>query len=316
MSRTRSTDAAAGPGAGRPPIETGHFVEVQPGIRLHTARCGDPDAPLLLCLHGFPESWMAWRDVLWRLAADRYAVAPDLRGFNLSSAPPEPSAYRVGELIRDLDGLIAALGRERIDLVGHDWGGALAWTYAVARPERVRRLVILNAPHPVPFARMLAGDPAQQAASRYMNWLRRPGSEAALAENDFARLDQFFLASGGAGWFDAETRDAYHRAWSQPGALTGGVNYYRASPLYPPTDADPGAARLNLDPADFVVRAPTLVVWGEQDRALLPGLLDGLEEVVPDLRIERLPEATHWLLHEQPERIAASIRSFLGSASP
>jgi epoxide hydrolase 4 len=293
-------------------ITSGHFVEVQPGIRLHYASAGDPDKPLLLCLHGFPEFWSAWEPVLPLLADRFHAVAPDLRGFNLSSKPPEVRAYGARELVKDIDGLAAALGHERFDLAGHDWGGALAWTYAIHRPRQVRRLVIFNAPHPVPFARMLAGDPAQQAASRYMNWLRRPGSEERLAENDFARLDQFFAEAGGSGWFAGDTRAAYHRAWSQPGALTGGVNYYRASPFHPPTDTDPGAARLALDPNDFVVDVPTLVIWGERDRALLPGLLDGLEAVVPALRIERLPACSHWLLHEQPGRIAGLIRDFLG----
>jgi epoxide hydrolase 4 len=324
-------------------IATGNFAQVQPGIRLHYASAGSPDQPLLLCLHGFPEFWMAWESVLPRFAERFHAVAPDLRGFNLSSCPPEVSSYRASELVRDIDGLATALIAQRprvrsdarsdgasdprsdgasnirsddasdtrFDLIGHDWGGALAWTYAIAHPERVRRLVILNAPHPVPFARMLADDPAQQAASRYMNWLRRPGSEGPLAEDDFARLDRFFLAMGGARWYHGETRTAYHRAWAQPGALTGGVNYYRASPLHPPTETDPGARRLALDPKAFTVRVPTLVVWGEGDLALLPGLLDGLDEVVPDLTIERLPEATHWLLHEQPARIASLISDFL-----
>jgi epoxide hydrolase 4 len=292
-------------------ITTGQYADVRPGVRLHYASTGEPGQPLLLCLHGFPEFWRAWQPVLPRFADRFHAVAPDLRGFNLSSRPAEPSAYKVRELLEDVDGLVAALGHDRFDLVGHDWGGALAWIYAIARPQRVRRLVTLNSPHPVPFARLLADDPAQQAASRYMNWLRRPGSEGPLAENDFARLDSFFLAMGGAAWYHGETRAAYHEAWSQPGALTGGVNYYRASPLYPPTETDPGARRLKLDPKDFVVRVPTLVIWGEQDHALLPGLLDGLDEVVADLRVVRLPEASHWLIHEQPERIAALIRDFL-----
>jgi epoxide hydrolase 4 len=297
--------------AAAPPVATGLFADVRPGIRLHYASAGDPGLPLLLCLHGFPEFWRAWAQVMPRLAERFHVVAPDLRGFNLSSKPAEVAAYRAQELVGDIDGLVDALGYDRFHLAGHDWGGALAWTVAIQRPRRVRRLVILNAPHPVPFARMLAADPAQQAASRYMNWLRRPGSEARLAEDDFARLDGFFAEPGGCGWFDGDTREAYHRAWSQPGALTGGVNYYRASPLHPPTDAEPGAARLALDPKDFAVEAPTLVIWGERDRALLPGLLEGLEVLAPALRIERLPEASHWLMHEQPERVAELISGFL-----
>jgi len=295
----------------RAPVSDGQRVEVAPGITLHYASCGRRGAPLMLFLHGFPEFWYCWKDLMPAFADRWFAVAPDLRGFNLSSKPAEVAAYRAPALIGDVEGLIRALGYERAVVVAHDWGGALAWSLAIARPALVEKLVILNAPHPVPFQRALASDPEQQRASQYMNWLRRPGAEGPLAENDFQRLEVFFVGMGGAEWFRGEVRAAYHRAWGQPGALTGGCNYYRASPLYPPAGDDPGAARLALREEDFVVRVPTLVVWAERDTALRPVLLDGLERLVPDLRIERLPDATHWLVHEQPEAIVASIRRFL-----
>lgn len=293
-------------------IRTGRFVDVQPGIRLHCAETGTPGAPLMLFVHGFPEFWYAWKDVLPAFADRWHAVAPDLRGFNLSSKPDDVKAYRADRLVDDLDGLIRALGHERAVVVAHDWGGAAAWSFAIAKPQRVSKLVILNAPHPVPFARLLAEDPAQQAASAYMNWLRRPGSEEALAKDGFALFDRFFTGVSPAPWFDAATRAAYHEAWSQPGAISGGVSYYRASPLYPPIADDPGARRLKLDPADFVVRVPTLVIWGERDQALLPALLDGLDALVPDLTVQRLPDCSHWLAHEAPERVAGLIRAFVG----
>ena len=296
-----------------PDVRTGRFVEVQPGVRLHCAEAGRPGAPLILFLHGFPEFWFTWKDVLPAFADRWHAVAPDLRGFNLSDKPDDVKAYRADRLVADLDGLIRGLGHERAVVVAHDWGGAVAWTFAIAMPHRLSKLVILNAPHPVPFARLLADDPAQQAGSAYMNWLRKPGSEGALAKDDFALFDRFFAGSGAdrAAWFDAPTRAAYHEAWSQPGALTGGLNYYRASPLYPPIGDDPGARRLKLDPADFVVRVPTRVIWGERDHALLPALLDGLEAVVPELSVRRLPECSHWLTHEAPDRVAALIHEFV-----
>jgi epoxide hydrolase 4 len=300
--------------SGDPEIRTGRFVEVQPGIRLHCAETGTPGAPLIVFLHGFPEFWIAWKDVLPAFADGWHAVAPDLRGFNLSSTPPEVKAYRADRLVGDIDGLIRGLGHERAVVVAHDWGGAVAWSFAIAKPERVRTLVILNATHPIQFARLLADDPAQQAASAYMNWLRRPGSEAALAKDDFALFDRFFVGDPPPAWYDTATRAAYHAAWSQPGALTGGVNYYRASPLYPPIGDDPGAKRLTLDPKDFMVTVPTRVIWGERDHALLPALLDGLETVVPDLEIHRLPECSHWLTHEAPQRVAALIRTFADEA--
>jgi pimeloyl-ACP methyl ester carboxylesterase len=298
-------------------IRTGRQVEVQPGIRLHCAETGSPGAPLMLFLHGFPEFWQAWKDVLPAFADRWHAVAPDLRGFNLSSKPDGVRAYRASRLVADIDGLIRGLGHERAVIVAHDWGGAVAWAFAIAMPQRVQTLVILNAPHPVPFARMLAHDQAQQAASRYMNWLRRPGSETALAADDFALLERFFVGTSPPAWYDGPTRAAYRAAWGQPGALEGGVNYYRASPLHPPQEGEPGAAALSLDPKDFMVRVPVRVIWGEGDIALLPGLLDGLQAMVPDLQILRMPAHSHWLAHEAPVEVAAAIRRFVdGAARP
>ena len=297
-----------------PAVTSGHFIRVAPDVRLHYASCGAPGAPLMVFLHGFPEFWYAWRALLPAFGDRFHAVAPDLRGYNLSDKPADVRAYRAPALVADIDALVRGLGHERCVLVAHDWGGAAAWSYAIAHPQRVARLVILNSPHPVLFARALAHDAGQQAASQYMNWLRRPGSEAVLARDDFTRLDEFFLRLGGAAWFHGEVRDAYHAAWAQPGAIAGGVNYYRASPLYPPVGDDPGAARLALAEDDFVVRAKTLVIWGDGDTALLPVLLGGLDRLVPDLRIVRLADATHWLVHEQPQRIIREISGFVADA--
>lgn len=298
-----------------PSVATGRFVRVAPDVRLHYAECGTPGAPLMVFLHGFPEFWYAWRAVLPVFGERFHAVAPDLRGYNLSDKPADVRAYRAPALVADVDALVRALGHERCILVAHDWGGAVAWAYAIAHPGRVSKLVVLNAPHPVSFARALAHDPAQQAASQYMNWLRRPGSEAVLARDGFARLDDFFLRLGGAAWFHGAVREAYHAAWAQPGALAGGVNYYRASPLHPPLGDDPGAAKVSLNEPEFIVRAKTLVIWGDGDTALLPVLLDGLDRLVPDLRVVRLPDATHWLVHEQPGRVIAEIEGFVADAA-
>ncbi|HTN50029.1 MAG TPA: alpha/beta hydrolase [Burkholderiaceae bacterium] len=294
-------------------IATGQYAEVGRGIRLHYASVGQRDARPILFLHGFPEYWAAWEDVLPYFAAGWHAVAPDLRGFNLSSQPLEVKAYRARELVADFEGLSEFLGWTRLTVVAHDWGGAAAWQWAVANPERVERLVIVNSPHPVPFARDLANDPAQQAASAYMNWLRAPGSEEALVRHDCRALDSFFLMMRRADrpWYTAERAARYREVWRR--GMTGPVNYYRASPLYPPTDDDPGARALKLDPAQFHVRAPTLVLWGEADPALPLRLLDGLGELVDELTIERFPQATHWIAHEEPKRIAVAIQGFCGA---
>ncbi len=295
-------------------IRTGHFFEIGHGLRLHCALSGDASRPLMLMLHGFPEFWFAWRELIPHFSDQFFVAAPDLRGYNLSSAPPELEAYRIERLVADIDALLAGMGRERCVLVAHDWGGALAWSYAIARPQRVSRLIILNAPHPFLFAQALAADPEQQQASGYMNWLRRAGSEDILAQDEFRRLDGVFAGAAGS-WFKAEVRAAYHQAWAQPERLRGAVNWYRATPLHPPEAGQPGAARLRLDEAQFRVEVPTLVIWGEQDTALLPRLLDGLDRFVSRLQIVRIAGASHWLIHEQPDSIAEFIRQFLNDTS-
>jgi pimeloyl-ACP methyl ester carboxylesterase len=294
-------------------IQAGNFAALANGITLHYARCGKPGAPLVLFVHGFPEYWGAWEDVLPSFADGYYAVAPDLRGFNLSSQPADVAAYRAREIVGDLAQLIDHLGYANAYVVAHDWGGAAAWQLAIAQPRRVRKLAILNSPHPIPFARDLADDPAQQAASGYMNRLREPDAEDVLARDGYVRLFEIFEKSGRRDlqWLTPQRRQRYREVWTR--GLTGALNYYRATPLYPPTDRDPGARAPTLDPRQFIVRVPTLVLWGMRDTALLPGLLDGLAELVPDLTIERFADATHWIAHEEPAAVAEHLRAFFAA---
>lgn len=292
-------------------IREGQFAQLDNGTRLHYASAGQPGQPLLLFVHGFPEFWYEWQAQLAEFGADHFAVAPDLRGFNLSDMPDDPAAYKARHIVDDLRLLAAHLGYQRFVLIAHDWGGAIAWNLAIARPELLRRLIIINSPHPYLFARALATDPRQQAASEYMNWLRADGSEAALAKDDFARMEGLFSAMGqpAADWFTPEVRARYHGCWSR--GLRGGVNYYRASPLHPPAPGHAGPLKLDLNPDDFRVTVPTRVIWGERDIALPASLLDGLDALVPDLQIERIPEGSHWVIHEQPQRVNRLIRGFL-----
>lgn len=292
-------------------IASGQFADLGDGIRLHYASVGERGRPLVLFLHGFPEYWAAWEDVLPHFAATHFAVAPDLRGFNLSSQPAAVSAYRPRDVVADLERLLAHLGYERAIVVGHDWGGAPAWHWASTAPARVARLVIVNSPHPIPFARDLVASAEQQRASAYMNRLRAPGAEATLASDDYRTLENFFLAMQrlDALWYTPERARRYRAVWRR--GLTGALNYYRASPLYPPTADDPGPRALRLDPEAFRVKVPTLVIWGEADLALPVALLDGLDAVVNDLTIARLPGATHWVAHEQPADVARLILGFI-----
>ncbi|MGH8481535.1 MAG: alpha/beta fold hydrolase [Nevskiaceae bacterium] len=283
------------------------FADVN-GVTLHYATAGA--GPLMLFVHGFPQFWYAWHELLPEFARDHHVVAPDMRGINLSSKPEGVKAYHVSQQTEDLRELIRHLGHERCVLVAHDWGGACAWHFAATHPECIERLVIVNAPHPVMFARELRHNAVQRKASDYMALLRLDKAERVLSENDFQRLGYFFREWGGRGGAkpDAATLARYKEAWARPGALAAALNYYRASPLYAAT---PPELVPQLRQDDFQVRAPTLVIWGESDTALLPGLLDGLDACVPDLRIERIAEGSHWVIHEFPERIAALIRDFI-----
>lgn len=290
---------------------THHFAAVN-GVRLHYAACGNASRPLMLFVHGFPEFWYEWRALLPEFGRDHYAVAPDLRGYNLSEKPAESKAYRAKSIIEDLRQLMGHLGHRSCVLVAHDWGGAIAWNFAAAHPDAIDALVAINAAHTATFARDLVASPEQQAASAYMLLYRSRIAEDLVARNRFAYLRAKLCSSTpDARWFDDETEARYVEAWSQPGALTGGLNYYRATPMAPSCGADPGAAALTLNPDDFVVRVPTLVIWGDRDPYLLPGLLDGLDRFVPDLRVIRDPASSHWIVHERPQFVIDAIRGWL-----
>ncbi|MBK0394683.1 alpha/beta fold hydrolase [Ramlibacter algicola] len=291
------------------------------GITLSCRGAGERGRPLLVFLHGFPEAAFIWDELLEHFARPEHGgyrcVAPNLRGFERSSAPADVAAYRPKFLVQDITALIEAEGGQLACLVAHDWGGAVAWNLAVQAPQLVPRLVIVNSPHPGTFLRDLQSDPQQQEASAYMNFLVRPDAERILAENDYQRLFGFFGEWGASSWLTPTVKQQYREVWNgpaggPPGAgLVGGCNYYRASPLRPARGEDPGASAITLPREMLTVTVPTLVVWGMQDVALRPSLLDGLDEYVHDLAIERVPDASHWIVHERPQLVAGRIGAFL-----
>ncbi len=284
------------------------YAEVN-GIRLHYAMNGS--GKLIMFVHGFPEFWYAWKEQLVEFGRDHCAVALDMRGYNLSDKPEAVEQYAIKYLTEDLRALARSLGHERFILVAHDWGGAVAWALAINHPECVEKLIIVNSPHPAVFARELAENPVQQKASQYMLAFRSRKTEAMLAADNYAALVGIVMGEGlKKGHFTAEDRQAYIAAWSQPGALTGGLNYYRASRVGPPS-GDEQARTFEPGARSMDVRVPTLMIWGERDVALTPGNLDGLDAYVPDLTIRRIPDGTHWVVHEQPALVNGTIREFI-----
>jgi pimeloyl-ACP methyl ester carboxylesterase len=276
-------------------------------LNVHDEGSGEP----ILFLHGFPESHRTFRHQLVDLARDHRVVAPDQRGFAGSSKPDAVADYATERVVADVFALADALGIGRFTLVGHDWGGAAAWAAALARPDRVARLVIMNAPHPLIFQRSLIEDAGQRAASQYITAFRNPGFEAFVAG---IGLDGFFDKSFAPNVDMSKVTDAdraaYLAEWGQPGALTGMLNWYRAAQIVVPAPHEQAAMPDWVGRTFPPVRMPVLVIWGIRDTALLPVQLEGLDALVPDLTVTRV-DAGHFVTWEAPEAVTAAIRAFL-----
>ena len=287
------------------------------GPTLHCRTSGPSGAPVLLFLHGFPEGAFVWDALLEHFSRPENGgyrcVAPWLRGFGPSSAPADAKDYRPKHLVQDILALSAIESPDAplACLVAHDWGGAVAWNTANQFPQQMQRLAIINSPHPGTFLRELQTNPAQQAASAYMNFLIRPDAESLLAANDFQRMWRFLNRPDGTppAWLDDATRAQYHATWSA--GLTGGCNYYRASPLRPARPGDPAVDAVQLPRSMLTVDVPTWVLWGLDDIALLPSLLDGLDSYIPRLTLETVADADHWVIHTHPARVIAGLTAHL-----
>ncbi len=282
-------------------------IPLTTGVTLDVQVAGNPSHPPMILLHGFPESHRTWRHIVPDLAQDHFVLAPDQRGYARSSKPDGIAEYAPEKIVADLLALADQFGLDRFTLVGHDWGGAVAWMAALKHPERVARLVIINAPHPFVFQRTLFDDPAQRAASQYITAFRNPNFEAHIESIGLATFFDTTFARHASAESVADEKPVYLDQWSQPGALTGMLNWYRASAIVvPPVDETPDRPAF-LDGPFPPTRMPVLVVWGLNDTALLPSQLESLGDYIPDLTIERV-DAGHFVPWQNPHAVIAAIR--------
>jgi pimeloyl-ACP methyl ester carboxylesterase len=283
-------------------------------VKLHYAVAGGAQKPLMICLHGFPEYWGAWREVMTALAGHFHLVAPDQRGFNLSSKPDGVEPYRIRNMVADIAALADHFSPGKpFVLAGHDWGASVAYAYAFAHPERLSHLIIANGVHPACFQRAIFEDEAQRRASQYINRLRAADADALMAQDRFRSTLNMISGFSQTDWMTPQIRIEYLEAWGRPGAMTAMLNWYRASPIVIPRPGETAGDSLVLSlPAEaMIVRVPHLVIWGDADQALLPVCLEGLDRYAPDLAIRMIAGAGHWVLHEKPVEVAGVIRLFL-----
>jgi epoxide hydrolase 4 len=279
-----------------------HTTSEVNGIRLHVIEAGPPDGPPVVLLHGFPEFWYGWKHQIGPLADAGYrVVAPDQRGYADSEKPRPVSAYGLDTLADDVAGLIASLGVPPAAAVGHDWGGIVAWWLAIRRPDLVRRLVVLNAPHPVAFRRYLATSPRQLLKSWYTFYFQLPWlPEVLFRRRNWKGLTESMRATSRPGTFSDADLDRYRAAWSEPGAMTAMIHWYRAAMRVPPAPRD-----------DVRVHVPAMLIWGAKDKFLDRGLTKPSLAHCDCATLEVIKEATHWVQHEEPEQVNRLLVDFL-----
>ncbi len=284
-------------------------------ICIHYVSTDPMDAPVMLFLHGFPEYWTAWQKVFIHFTDDYHVIAPDQRGFNLTSKPAGVDAYHVKHLVADMLALVEHLSPDRkIVLCGHDWGASVAYAFAMRHHDRVEKLVIANGVHPMCFQKALYAGGAQTAASQYMNRLCEEGMEEVLSANKFAKLFNMLSGFSATPWLDEGARKNYLSAWTQPGALSAMLNWYRSSPMMVPETGTP-AKPFEFDSemrAKYAITMPHLLLWGMNDPALLPEARLKLGEFCNDLKVVEVADADHWILHSHGDLVAREIRDFLG----
>ncbi len=272
------------------------FVETNE-IRLHTRQAGPDDGSLVVLLHGFPEYWYGWHTQIEPLAEAGYrVVVPDQRGYNHSDKPAGVGRYHLDELAADIVGLIDACERDRAAVVGHDWGAAVAWWLALHHPDRLASLTAVNVPHPTVMERTLRTSWRQRRKSWYMALFQLPGvSEALLRAGDYRLMTRSLANSSRPGTFTPRDFERYRAVWSRQGALTAMLNWYRAIARYRPR------------PVQQTVSVPTLVLWGANDEFLSREMAAASVEYCEQGRLELIEDATHWVVHEEPDRVSQQL---------
>jgi pimeloyl-ACP methyl ester carboxylesterase len=280
-----------------PPLYESQFIETN-GIKLHVITAGPKDGKPVLLLHGFPEFWFGWRKQIPALAQAGFRViVPDQRGYNLSDVPKGVRPYAIPELGLDVIGLLDHFGIEQVNLVGHDWGAAVAWGVAITFPQRVRRLAILNVPHPLVIVNFLARSPSQMLKSWYMFFFQIPGlADWALRRNNFRSAVKSFLNSSQPGTFSDTEIAQYKKAWANSGGLTGMINWYRAMMHYRPPV-----------PNDVRVHMPVLIQWGKRDAFLNHEMAEESLKLCDDGNLIFYENATHWVQHEEAEAVNQNL---------
>jgi len=299
-------------GLASPPLSR---IALSTGVELDVALSGDPASPAIVLLHGFPESHRTWRYQIPALAERHYVIAPDQRGYARSSKPMGVEHYAPDKIVADVIALADALGVDRFTLVGHDWGGAIAWIAALARPDRIARLIIVNAPHPMVYQRSVFDDSEQRAASQYIRRFRDTRLDQGLVGQGLEAFFGSVFVQHLAARIGGAEKAAYLDQWSQPGAMTAMLNWYRASSVIVPGDGETAERPAWLGAPFPPIPQPTLVIWGLRDRYLLPVQLDGLPALVPDLSVVRIDDAGHFVPWEKPEAVTAAMLEWL-SANP
>ncbi len=271
------------------------FIDIN-GVNLHTVIIGDGE-PLVL-LHGFPDFWYGWKNVILGLKEKYKLIVPDTRGVNLSDKPKGLDNYDAKLLINDIKVLSEKLNLGKFSLAGHDWGGMIAWVFGEKYPQLLKKLIVIDAPHPKIFKKQLTGDKTQQRASGYIFQMTKPGGDKMLTQNDYMMLKvAVFENVRNKGAFTAFDKQKYIEAWSQPDAIDCGINYYRKN--------------LRFDDLTGIIKVPTLVIHGMKDSYVKPGVLEGLSDYVKDLKIVKIENASHWVMHDNPELVNSSINEFI-----